>query len=197
MRKLICLSLILIISVSACSKKNETKTPTNTISIGGDNYNTIVIGTQTWTATNYNGTGGVGGFYTFAQATAINLPAGWRLPTQKDFNNLLKLAGGTLDSYGNVDNANALALMSATGWSGGNGTNSLGFNALSIGYGIYPGPAYVGSGIYAAFWSSSFLVAGEPFDLIIQHIDSYPASVVLDNGLNPDDYASIRFVKDN
>ena len=102
------LSVILIISASGCSKKNETKAPANTVSIGGDNYNTIVIGTQTWTATNYNGPGGLVGLYTIAQATAISLPAGWRLPAKNDFDNLLKLAGGTQDSYGYVNNANHL-----------------------------------------------------------------------------------------
>jgi len=195
MRKLIYISLVVIISAGACSKKNETtvKTPANTVSIGSVNYNTVVIGTQTWTATNYNGPGAIGGFYTIAQATAINLPAGWRLPTQNDFTNLLKSAGATLGNY--YDDANPLELMSITGWSVVNGTNSLGFNAMPLGFAVSPGPTYINSGTNAVFWSSSLLVPGEPIVLII-NIPSNPGDVYLDK-LITSDYASIRFVKDN
>ena len=194
LKKLICLSIIILI-FNACSKKNETITPANTVSIGGDNYSTVVIGTQTWTAANYYGTGGLGEFYTFAQATAINLPAGWRLPNHNDFNNLLESAGGTLDSYGFVDNANPLTLMSKTGWSTVNGTNSLGFNALPDGSAVSPGPTYIGQGTTAQFWSSSLLIPGEPFTLII-YVPSNGSNAYVDKWV-PDYYACLRFVKDN
>jgi len=78
----------------------------NSVTINGTTYSTVVIGNQTWTTENYtsadtvsfNGTK----FYTYAQAMSMSLPTGWRIPTQTDFNNLMKIAGGTLDPNSNT-----------------------------------------------------------------------------------------------
>ncbi|HEY0244146.1 MAG TPA: hypothetical protein VGC01_01170, partial [Mucilaginibacter sp.] len=96
------LSFIVILAIlflSACSKKNTPapNTETGTVVINGINYPTITIGSQTWTSTNYYGSGGslpaynvlYGNYYTLAQASAITLPAGWHIPSRADYDTLL------------------------------------------------------------------------------------------------------------
>ena len=86
--------------------------------------------------------------------------------------------------------------MSTTGWSVVNGTNSL-IQCDAPGEALSPGPNFIGSGITAAFWSSSLLVPGEPIDLIVYAPSNSSSGNVSLDKLNPSDYASVRFVKDN
>ena len=190
--------LITLLLFNSCSKSStgSKATTTNSVSINGTAYPTAVIAKQTWTTTNYSGDGGGLGLYTFAQAEAISLPTGWRLPTKSDYNGLLELAGGIVNSDGYVLNANALELMSKSTWSGNTATNSLGFNATSSGFATTPGTELGGQGNNATIWSSSSDVPGEPLALIISLLPPNPAGAILDKWY-PQDYAAVRFVKDN
>src|SRR5471030_2740805 len=106
-------ALLAILFFSSCSKKGD-PTPDTTnpnvcsVSINNSTYPTIIIGKQTWTSLNYSGgtatlttlSAGYGSYYTLAQANAITLPTGWRIPTRADFNNLLSNFTATKNSLG-------------------------------------------------------------------------------------------------
>jgi uncharacterized protein (TIGR02145 family) len=224
MKRLIQPSLIIIASMilGSCSKKSQNAiVPVHVVNINGSGYPIVVIGSLTWTAANYNGPGGVnyddstvnvpanGKLYTQAEANAIILPPGWRLPTLDDFNRLLAstgvsepLSGSTTQDGATEVIANGSAvykLMSKTGWTTQLGNNSIGFNALPVGYysrGYYSAQAFQGQGIDALFVSSSNF-NGTPLSF---DIEQYPTSNSA--GMNNfivmwNDRGSIRFVKDN
>jgi uncharacterized protein (TIGR02145 family) len=106
-------------------------------------YATVTIGSQIWTAQNYQGPGGneadaigtnvalTGNYY---NAINFTLPAGWRLPTAQDYNNLL-LNYSNLTGYGYsaANLAVTESLASKSGWEKITGTNSTGFNAYPAG----------------------------------------------------------------
>jgi uncharacterized protein (TIGR02145 family) len=202
MRRLIYPISLLILALTACSKGNNSHPKsTNTVTINGTTYPTVTIGGQTWTSANYVSNGAVSydgaDFYTYAQATAIVLPSGWRIPTASDYNNLMTAAGGTLNSDGSISNANPATLMDTTGWQIKLGTNTLGFNAKAYGsVGAGP-PIYSGGyGLQCLFWCA--LSSGQSISntqvLLIQEIAGDEV------GLSPyeaRDYACLRFVKDN
>src|SRR5688500_1131369 len=98
------------VAFTSCSKNNDpTPEESNTVEIAGTTYQTVKIGTQTWTTVNYNGTGGVnyndgandptyGKLYSFQEVKAISgLPSGWRVPTEDDVKKLLSVVGTKLD----------------------------------------------------------------------------------------------------
>jgi uncharacterized protein (TIGR02145 family) len=139
--------LALITVLTSCSKRDNPK-PNNLVSINGTNYPTVVIGNQTWISVNYNGTGGVnyndsivnnpsyGKLYSIEEAKAIQLPTGWRLPSEADYINLIvslgaKQVGPLTQDMGayEIPKTTLSALMSTTGWVVSIGTNSSGFNA--------------------------------------------------------------------
>src|SRR3990170_7087933 len=81
---------------SSCDRDNDEPTPDAGVKIEGKNYPIVVIGTQTWTAVNYDGPGGVpydennskpeyGKYYSKSELTSIALPEGWRIPNQQDY----------------------------------------------------------------------------------------------------------------
>src|SRR5580698_8233523 len=143
MKKLLSVIIITGVMLTSCSKKS-TPTPTqlsNTVTISGTAYTTVVTGTQTWTTVNYNGTGGVnynnsstnnpnyGKLYTLAEAQAISLPTGWRLPTQTDATRLLVYAGatGTSNIGADGDSTVSIKLKSKSAWTLTQGNNNSGF----------------------------------------------------------------------
>ncbi len=219
MKRLAQLSLVIIaaVAIGSCSKKTENVIPSvRVVNINGSGYPIVVIGTQTWTAANYNGPGGInyddstiniptnGKLYTLVEANAITLPPGWRLPSRDDFNNLLSSIGVAQPPKGSNSSVVATGtpvyeLMSKAGWTTQLGNNSIGFNAIPVGYysrGYYAAQAFQGKGIDALFISSSNF-NGTPLSF---DIEQYPTSnsaymnnfIVLWN-----DRGSIRFVKDN
>jgi len=213
MKKLLSLIAITGVMLTSCSKKsNPTPTqPSNTVTIDGTTYTTAVFGNQTWTTVNYNGTGGVnygnsttnipanGKLYTLAEANAITLPTGWRLPSETDFNNLLSSLGATTGSDGSYIATTAIAdkLMAKTSWTTSGGTNSSGFNALAVGF--YDHSAFDGTGTDAVFITTSMLTSNVPasFDLTTYQFNDGSYTGFSDFVVTSTDRASIRFVKDN
>jgi uncharacterized protein (TIGR02145 family) len=215
------LMLAAMLLFTSCSKKNtDSPTPTtttSTITINGTDYGTVVIGTQTWTTVNYNGTGGVnfnagatnnivyGKLYTLDEANAISLPTGWRVPTNADIEKLVTFLGGSRNTYGHVvgDATLTTKLMSKDSWTNGSGTNSTGFNA-------YPGGDFYSSnwlayGIGGYFITStvSYTVPTNPQINILDIVHSKDThteetSTVTDQyAYHTTDRYSVRFIKDN
>lgn len=178
-------------------------TGANTIAINGSSYGTVVVGSQTWTAVNYNGPGGenynngtnnstYGKLYTEAEATGIALPSGWRLPTQADFDNLFVAIGANKLGNGGFSFplGCALKLMSTSDWTGQNGTNDLKFGAEPAG--CFSAGSYTGQGIEAMFLSSTII--STPMVLTVSPNFITTSNILLPNAT---DRASLRFVKDN
>jgi uncharacterized protein (TIGR02145 family) len=215
MKRLITFTLLTVAIFASCSKSNTSIKPqtTTTTAVITDS---VSIGSQTWTTVNYNGTGGenyanssvndptYGKLYTLAEAKAIALPNGWRIPTTDDFNKLMVSVGATAqDSYGyyHVTQDEALELMSTTNWTSINGTNTSGFNAYPAGF--FNG-GFDGKGEEADFITTSIL-AGYPgtqanFSLY-EEVDTNNA-LIIDAVFSDEvgaaaDRGSIRFVKDN
>jgi uncharacterized protein (TIGR02145 family) len=171
MKKIAILALSVSVLFASCSKKSNNAQPTdlNQVTISGTSYSTVKIGTQTWTSLNYNGPGGVnygnvtgdlvgsGKLYTYAEATAVQLPSGWRLPTKDDVNKLLASIGGTKNTDGNYEATGSIAgHLVQQEWPYAYEDDSMGFHAYGFGY--YNS---VGSGSFeykdqmTAFWTSS------------------------------------------
>jgi uncharacterized protein (TIGR02145 family) len=217
MKKLLFSIFIVAAMFSGCSKvKNAAPTPPKNVFIVDTQYPTVVIYNQTWTAVNYNGPGGVaynnapnylpvnGKLYTQDEANAIPLSAGWRLPTEDDFNNLLSAVGVSEPPKGSntgtaATGARVLGLISATGWVTGGGTNSTGFNSLPAGYfdeELSSQPSFNGQGANALFICSS-TYNGNQLSFNISHYPTYSMALQTNLVQFPTDRASIRFVKDN
>jgi len=170
------------VAISPCP--NAT-TGNNTMTCGGKTYKTVDINGQVWMAENlnYNASGSkcggtdstikdentencdkYGRLYSWNQAVAA-CPSGWHLPSNADWNALLKFVdsvkGG--DGYESscatgtcYDSYTAGKYLKATsGWvNNGNGTDDFGFTALPGGNG-YPDRYFVSAGDYGLWWSSS------------------------------------------
>lgn len=198
MKSILALTLIAGITLASCSKKSNTPKPqaNNTVTINGTAYTTVKIGSQTWTAVNYNGAGGLnynnsdtnipanGKLYTLAEAKAIAIPDGWRLPTQDDYTTLLA-------------SSSAFGLMAKTSWTIGGGTNSSSFNALAVGYNHHD--AFDGAGTDAVFITTSELAdyPGIPASFNIYQDGSTTTAILTDIVVGVTDRASIRFIKSN
>lgn len=173
---LLMLSAVCLLIVASCSKSKdapEQEQSKNEITINGTAYATTVIGTQTWTTVNYNGTGGmnyndgandprVGKIYSYPEVKAITgLPTGWRIPTEADVKTLMATVGTNLDGTNLYTDATATQkLMSTTGWTNTalTGNNSTGFNLMATGYSFASSVTskdYSDKGVVASFWTSS------------------------------------------
>jgi uncharacterized protein (TIGR02145 family) len=214
MKKLLYFSLIVAVTLNACSKKNNDPKP-QSISISGNSYSTVVIGNLTWTSVNYNGPGGTnyddsvknnpafGKLYTMKEAKAIALPTGWRLPTYADYLNLVVTLGAKQVSPAKQDmNAYEIptntvsSLMSKTGWADTNGINSSGFTAIPAGF--YFSDHYSGTG-----YQATFMIPTDDLGPIVFGIISNggPLAGITDintfYGIGADYRCSIRFVRNN
>jgi uncharacterized protein (TIGR02145 family) len=162
------LLLLATLGVASCKKdKDEPQPEPTTVKIGNKDYSIVKIGTQSWIGENYSGEGGVtfsngtkpeyGKFYTLAEAKAIALPAGWRLPTKEDFQTLLEVQGATLTTEGSFTFTNNVdvikKIMSTTGWKDFQGTNTSNFNILPAG--LANNTTFTQSTTTAYFWTSS------------------------------------------
>lgn len=219
MKKVLLLALITGSLLTSCTKKNASDDnqlhDPNSITINGTDYPTVKIGSQTWTSLNYNGPGGVnynnvtgnligsGKLYTFSEATAIQLPSGWRLPTREDVTKLLLYTGGTKDAYGDGTATGAVAgKLAMQSWPSATSDDALGFHAYPFGYYHDDEQSFKGRDELALFWTSSPVPA--PNDMFKY---GFGISNYLENGkrtltayldfYKPVDKLSLRFVKDN
>ena len=213
MKKLLYFSLIAAIILNACSKKNNDPKP-QSISIAGNSYSTVTIGSLTWTSVNYNGPGGTnysdttknnpafGKLYTMKEAKAITLPSGWRLPTYADYLNLVVALGATqagplkqdMNAY-EIPANTISSLLSKTGWTYTDGTNSSGFNAMPAG--AY-GSSYFGMGYQSIFMIPSDDLGPLTFGIISNgKLSAGISDINTFYGIGADYRCSIRFVRDN
>jgi len=137
---------------SACKKDRHDPKPddpdpisvSGKVLLSGKEYPTVKIGDLTWLAGNYDGNGGViynngekpeyGRYYTYAEALAIQVPQGWRIPTREDYNKLMA-SQGIQFSNDRVTNPELIKrLASKTNWKNIPGNNISGFNAQPAGY---------------------------------------------------------------
>ena len=220
-------SLFAILFFSSCSKKSD-PTPDTTnpnvgsVSINGTPYPTIIIGNQTWTSLNYGGgtatlttlTAGTGSYYTLAQANAITLPTGWRIPTRADYNNLLSNFTTTKNSLGDyVGDISVARALADTGNFHSLASFDLSMKATnSSGFSAYPGGEYditnkvlndnviAGAFLTSSTGTQNSLTVGYFFGITSDGVAIASAQSGyfggIDYNANPFAY-SLRFVKDN
>lgn len=217
MKTIVLLFSTALILIVGCSKKNApTANPITSVTISGKSYPVVTIGTQLWTAQNYDGPGGVasqygdeslaGKYYSLSEMGAITPPSGWRVPTKNDYLNLFKTEGSvTADGSGDLilDASGSARLRSPLGWNIG-GDNGSGFNALAAGYSS--GNVVYEHGIHAFFWTSTPSTSAVPQRLLVllegytttgggQNVPITKSSIGDFSGLSGK--FSIRFVTDN
>ena len=150
-------------------------TPDGAYDADGNEYNGVVIGTQTWLKQNlrttkyYNGTdipyGGemttpcyswynndpankdlYGAYYNwYAVNTGKLCPVGWHVPTESDWNTLTAFAG------------TSTKLQTTSGWGNYNGTDDFGFSAVPAGI-IFDTNSY-DLGIDAFWWTTASTIS--------------------------------------
>jgi uncharacterized protein (TIGR02145 family) len=157
-----------LLMVSSCKEDRQPlpdPAPSGVL-IGGKNYPTVTIGNQEWTAVNYSGPGGIpyntpierpeyGRYYTLAEAKAVVLPPGWRIPTQKDYEELARAQGIVLTNHRATNQEAIKKLASKEHWRKISGTNASGFNAYPAGYCFQD--ALPQDGNLSEFWTSEGL----------------------------------------
>jgi len=137
MKRIVLIFLAIINIILTNAQKNELFTDSR----DGKTYKTIKIGNQTWMAENlaYKSGGGswawnldksnvsiYGYLYNWTTAKKV-CPAGWHLPTDKEWKMLIDSVGSDAGKK----------LKSTTGWiNDGNGTDGYGFTALPGGKGV-------------------------------------------------------------
>ena len=152
--------------VKSVQKPNTVSVAAPSVSLGtftdprdGKTYRTVRIGNQTWMAENLNYQIGKSSCYKnkddncqkygrlYDWNTAMSAcPAGWRLPSNSDWDDLVETAGG--------DKIAGRKLKSKTGWSRkGNGTDDFSFSALPGGRGY--GGSFINVGDYGYWWSAT------------------------------------------
>jgi uncharacterized protein (TIGR02145 family) len=173
------------------------------VTYGGETYQTVVIGTQTWMARNlnYNASGSkcgngsslsdentstcntYGRLYNWATANTV-CPSGWHLPSDAEWS--------TLTSY--VGSNAGTKLKAKSGWNaGGNGTDEFGFSALPGGNGSSNGKFYdYEVGLYGDWWSATeYDASGAYYRYIF-----YNSATVTRHNIDKSYLFSVRCVQD-
>jgi len=179
----------------------------------GKTYKTVKIGDKVWMAENLNyqtseskcyenkleNCEKYGRLYTWDDAKKA-CPTGWHLPSNEDFGDLAKVAGGREDAeFKSKWYGAGTVLKSKTGWvessgKSGNGTDSLGFAALPAGLHLYNNYTddFHHEFTFAYFWSSTENDEGHVY-LLLLIFDSEDADLYL----SPKDSGfSVRCIKD-
>lgn len=196
------LFITLLSTFFACNEDDSPSSTPNSVTIQGKTYETVTFGDQTWTATNYAGTGGLafdatnskpeyGKYYTKAEVEAFVLPEGWRIPAIEDFEKLAQFHGITIPSHG-TETEKIKTLTSLNNWNNVVGTNTSKFNIHPTGYMF--GTVQAIDGDVAEFWMANGL------SLSIQEAGlnlSQLRMVVYDSNNSPDYRFTVRFVKNN
>jgi uncharacterized protein (TIGR02145 family) len=208
------LVLLATLGMVSCKKDKEELDDHTAVTIGDKVYPTTVIGNQVWMTENYSGNGGIyyqhnnahrleyGKYYTLAEAKAIAVPQGWRLPTKEDFKKLLETQGATWQedgaNFGITDNVGAIQkLLATTQWPDDLGTNASGFNALPNGYADEDG-VFLVQGFTSYFWTSTTTASDNHplfFHLVQAEGDGY-AEYTDDQWPMDGVRMCVRFVKD-
>lgn len=197
------LAAVLLTCIIACKKdKKQDPVPETpeVVSINGKDYQTIKIGNQTWTTESYAGNGGVaygpnpkpqyGKYYTYTEAMAITLPAGWRVPTVDDYKTMGQVNGINFTA-GAQNTEAAKKLISKTGWKNAAGSNASGLNMLpgNMIYNGVPAP----DGDVSEFWAAN----GYTFSIMEAGTNGSLLNVQFFINSNQPEYRfPVRFVKD-
>jgi uncharacterized protein (TIGR02145 family) len=199
----IALFALVVAIATGCRKNNpDQPTPQTTagVSIHGKEYATLAINNLVWTAENYAGPGGIqfsptenkpmyGKYYTYAEAQAITVPDGWRIPSRQDFIGMAQAVGIVFVNNRATHQEVIKSLVSTTHWRTIPGTNASGFNAYPAGYGFQD--LLPRDGDIAEFWTieGNSMSIQEGADGKTHRISFY------DNSASPDYRFNIRFVR--
>ena len=190
-----------IILVSGCKKEPNEPEIQSSVEIAGLIYPTVKVGSQEWTASNYQGAGGItynspntkpeyGKYYSWAEVQTISIPVGWRIPTVEDYVKLAE-AQGVVFSQNQANRQEQIKkLISKTSWKTVSGNNASGFNAFPGGYAL--NNAAPEDGDIAEFWTNT----GITFS--IQEIPTQNALRVsfYNNSNSPEYRFNLRLVRD-
>ena len=191
--------LLSIVTLTSCDDES-TDSPVQHVTIEGKQYPFVKIGNQLWTASNYEGPGGVsydalntrpeyGKYYLKTELDAIVLPAGWRIPTLEDYTQLAQSYGIPVPSK--LSDGEAIkALISTANWNNAKGTNTSGFNAYPANY-IFKDSHPI-EGDIAEFWT----VDGETFSIQEAGTNLSSLRISLYQSNHPGYRFNVRFLRD-
>ncbi len=181
----------------------------------GNEYDTVVIGSQIWMAenlksTHYSSGTAISGVYDhpdgsdtygrlYEWGAAMNnvttespqgaCPTGWHIPSQADFNELVVYLGGEDVAGGKLKSTGTLSGGDGLWTSPNTGaTNESGFTALPAGWNLYA------IGLTANFWSSTLFDANNSYRIELDN-DYAGINKLGDTGGN-DGAISVRCIKD-
>jgi len=171
---------------------------------GGQTYKTVVIGTQTWMAENLNYDDVVGKCFNdnldncviygrlYNWATAmLACPSGWHLPSDADWNELMKFVDPSCTDNSSCANAGT-KLKATSGWISPIivGTDDFGFSALPGGFA--ENSSFINVNMNGHWWSAS----DSSNDAAYFRNMSYYGSYVSYEQMSKSNHNSVRCIKD-